>query len=106
MAESRGFARHLTSVLLLGGTALGLYNVYSDNTELKRLAEQTACGARECSAKVTRESRSPLSQSFTFQTELVEKGKSGRRASVDVECKRSLILLGSYTCAAQGALPP
>jgi len=106
MAESRGLLRHLTSALLLGGTALGLYNVYSDNTELKLHAEKTACGGRACSAKVTRESRSPLSQSFTFQTELVEKGKSGRRASVDVECKRGLILLGSYTCVAQGALPP
>jgi len=106
MAESRGIVRRLSSILLLGGTALGLYNVYSDNAELKRFAEQTACGGRECSSKITRESRSPISQEFTFQTELVEKGKPGRRASVDVTCKRSLILLGAYACTAQGALPP
>ena len=106
MAQSRGIARSFTSILLLGGTALGLYNVYSDNDELKLLAERTACGGRECSSKITRESRSPLSQSFTFQTELVEKGKSRRRASVDVECKRALYLLGEYACVAQGALPP
>ena len=106
MAASRGALRSLTSFLLLGGTALGLYNVYSDNTDLKVLAERTACADRECTTKITREARSPLSQSFTFQTTLVEKGKSGRRAGVDVECKRSLILLGEYSCTAQGALPP
>lgn len=106
MAESRGFFRSFLSFALLAGTALGLYNVYADNTELKVAAERVACAGRECSSKITRESRSPLSQSFTFQTQLVEKGKSGRGASVDVECKRAFVLLGEYACTAQGALPP
>jgi hypothetical protein len=105
MAE-RSFARSMTSVLLLGGTALGLYNVYADNTAVRALAEKTACGDRPCTARVTRESRSPLSQSFTYQVELPVKGKSARSASVDVECKRTYYLLGEYACEGQGVLPP
>jgi hypothetical protein len=105
VAQSRGGLRNLISLLLLGGTALGLFNVYSDNTEVKALAERAACAERPCSAIFTRESRSPISQSFTVQTRLVEKGKVDRGASVDVECKREYLLLGGYTCTAQGTLP-
>jgi hypothetical protein len=90
---------------LLGATALGLYNVYSDNADVKALAERAACSNRPCTSNFTRESRSPISQSFTVQTRLVEKGKVDRSASVDVECKREYLLLGSYTCVASGALP-
>ena len=105
MAQSRGTLRNLISVLLLGGTALGLFNVYSDNTEVKALAERAACAERTCTASFTRESRSPISQSFTVQTRLVEKGKVDSGASVDVECKREYLLFGGYTCTAQGTLP-
>jgi hypothetical protein len=105
MAE-RSIIRSLSSVLLLGGTGLGLYNVYFDNTELKAQAQKVACGDRPCKASIARESRSPLSQSFSYQTELSEKGKPRRSASVDVECKRAYILLGEYSCTGQGVLPP
>lgn len=105
MAEGRGFIRSMASVLLLLGTGLGLYNVYGDNAAVHALAEKAACSNRPCSAKVTRESRSPISQSFTYQVELSESGKAKRAASVDVECKRAAVLLGDYTCVAQGALP-
>ncbi|MGC4091400.1 MAG: hypothetical protein QM756_26680 [Polyangiaceae bacterium] len=105
MAESRGPLRNLFTVLLFGGTALGLYNVYSDNADVRALGEKKACGERPCKATVTRESRSPISQSFTYQTQLVEKGKPGRSASVDVECQRGYFLLGEYNCTAQGVLP-
>ena len=105
MAE-RSLIRSLTSVLLLGGTGLGLYNVYADNADLKAHAEKVACGDRPCKASITRESRSPLSQSFSYQTELSEKGKPRRSASVDVECKRAYLLLGEYNCVGQGVLPP
>jgi hypothetical protein len=105
MAE-RSMVRSLSSVLLLGGTALGLYNVYADNTELKAQAQKVACGDRPCQASITRESRSPLSQTFSYQTELSEKGKPRRTASVDVECKRAYFLLGEYGCVGQGVLPP
>jgi hypothetical protein len=106
MADSPGFVRRLGSVLLIAGTVLGLYNVYADNTEVRVLAERTACGERDCTARVTRESRSPISQSFTYQTELTEKGRPRRQASVDVECQRAYYLLGEYSCKAQGVIPP
>jgi hypothetical protein len=64
-----------------------------------------ACRERSCTSTFTRESRSPIAQQFTIQTRLIEKGKTDRSASVDVECKREYRLLGSYTCNAQGALP-
>jgi hypothetical protein len=105
VSQSKGVIRNAISVLLLGGTALGLFNVYSDNSEVKAQAERAACSARPCTATFTRESRSPISQSFTVQTRLIEKGKVDRSASVDVECKREYLLLGGYTCIAQGALP-
>ena len=105
MGESRGLFSRVLSLLLLGATALGLYNVYSDNRDVVALAERSACGERACSAKVTRESRSPISQSFTFQTRLVEKGRIDRSASVDVDCQRAFYLLGAYSCRAQGVLP-
>lgn len=105
MAE-RSIVRSFTSVLLLGGTALGLYNVYFDNTEVKAQAQRTACGDRQCTARIMRESRSPLAQNFTYQVELQEKGKARREASVDVECKRAYYLLGEYACVGQGVLPP
>jgi hypothetical protein len=106
MAEGRGLLRRLSSLLLFGGTALGLYNVYCDNADVRLLAEKSACGNRVCTARVTRESRSPIGQSFSYETELTEKGKSHRNASVDVECKRAFFLVGAYSCVAQGVLPP
>ena len=105
MAESRGVVRNVISLLLFAGTALGLYNVYSDNADVRALAEKAACGDRPCKAAITRESRSPISQSFTYRTELLEKGKAGRSASVDVECPRAFFLVGEYHCTAQGVLP-
>lgn len=105
MAESRGALRNAFSVLLFAGTALGLYNVYSDNTDVRALGEKAACGERPCKATVTRESRSPVSQSFTYQTELTEKGKPQRGASVDVTCQRAFYLVGEYRCTAEGVLP-
>lgn len=106
MAESRGALRNAFSVLLFAGTALGLYNVYGDDTAVRALAEKSACAGRPCKATVTRESRSPITQSFTYQTELTEKGKQHRGASVDVTCQREFFLVGEYHCTAQGALPP
>jgi len=105
VTQSRGVVRNLISLVLLAGTALGLYNVYSDNTDVKAEAERVACAGRECTSSFLRESRSPIAQSFTVQTKLVEKGKVDRSASVDVECKREFFLVGAYHCTARGALP-
>lgn len=103
--ETRSIVSRTISILLLVGTILGLYNVYADNVAVRALAERVACGGRPCTPKVTRESRTPLSQNFTFQTRLIEKGRIDREASVDVECQREWILLGDYRCTASGALP-
>ncbi|MEO6598445.1 MAG: hypothetical protein ABIQ16_01135 [Polyangiaceae bacterium] len=104
--SSRSIVRPLFAVLCLTGTALGLNNTYGDNSEVTALAEKAACGSTACSVKMLRENRSALKQSFGYQTALVERGKSGRSASVDVECTRHYFLLGEYRCAVvSGGLP-
>lgn len=94
----RQFTRPLFMVLCLGATALGLNNTYGDNGDVKVLAEQTACGSLHCGVKKLSEGRSAFKQSFGFQTALVERGKSPRNASVDVECRRQYWLFGEYQC--------
>ena len=90
----------------LAGTALGLNNTYGDDTVLKALAEKTACGSAECSVKMLNEHRSAFNAGFGFQTSLVQKGKTDRSASADVECRRDYYLLGEYRCAVtSGGLP-
>jgi hypothetical protein len=104
--SARSIIRPLFAALCLAGTALGLNNTYGDNGDVKALAEKVACGAAACSVKMLHESRSALKQSFGYQTALVEKGKSGRSASVDVECTREYFLLGEYRCAVvSGGIP-
>jgi hypothetical protein len=104
--SARSIIRPLFAILCLVGTALGLNNTYGDNGEVKSLAEKAACGSAACSVKMLHESRSALKQSFGYQTALVEKGKSDRNASVDVECAREYFLLGEYRCAVvSGGIP-
>lgn len=98
--------RPVFMLLCLVGTALGLNNTYGDNSEVAAQAEQTACGSTRCSVKKLREARSALKQSFGFQTSLVQKGKTDLSATVDVECQRAYLLLGSYQCTVvSGGLP-
>jgi hypothetical protein len=97
MSDSKRLIRPTISILLVVATALGLYNVYGDDAEVTRLAEQAACGTEKCSVTTLRRERSAFSQGFSFQTTLETKGKP--TVSVDVSCTRSLILLGDYTCA-------
>jgi hypothetical protein len=93
-------------VICLAGTALGLNNTYGDDTELKALAEKTACGSPQCSLKMLNEHRSAFNAGFGFQTSLVQKGKADRSASADVECRRDYYLVGEYHCAlTSGGLP-
>ncbi len=81
------------SVLLLLATLVAVYNVYGDNTELVRRAEGLACGSSAC-VKLLRAERTPLEQSFTFQTKL-----SPPRTRT-VRCARGLVLVGSFACEA------
>lgn len=104
--EARAIVRPLFAVLCLTATALGLNNTYGDNAEVKALAEKTACGNTQCVVKTLHEQRSAFKQSFGYQTALVEKGKSTRAATVDIECSRAYVLLGDYQChVASGGLP-
>ncbi|HEY4106213.1 MAG TPA: hypothetical protein VGM44_20075 [Polyangiaceae bacterium] len=104
--EGRTVVRFVVAAICIAVTGLGLENTYGDNSEVKALAQKTACGSLGCSISVLRESRSAFSQSFGFQTALVQKGNSSRSASVDVECKRKQVLIGDYECVVtSGGLP-
>ena len=93
MAESKRLVRPLISVLLIGATALGLYNVYGDNAEVVAMAKQVACSEQpKCTADLQSAERHAFGQAFTFRTNL--KGES----TVGVTCKRSLYLVGPYAC--------
>ena len=105
MAEGSGLTRAVVVAVCLGVTALGLANTYGDNAAVVALAERTACGAASCSYEKLREERSPLSQSFTFQVRLTEKGRE-RAATADVECKRAYVFVGEYAChVTSGGVP-
>jgi hypothetical protein len=99
MAERSGLTRGVIMAVCLGATALGLANTYGDNADVVKQAERVACGGDNCSFQKLREERSVLAQKFTFQVQLTEKGKAGKNASADVECKRAYVLLGAYACA-------
>jgi hypothetical protein len=97
VAERSGVSRALVVVVCLGVTALGLANTYGDNAEVLTLAQRTACGSGNCSYETLKQDRSALSQSFTFQVRLTEKGRE-RAATADVECRRAYVLVGDYAC--------
>jgi len=104
--EARSLVRPLIALLCLGGTALGLNNTYGDDTEVKAMAEKVACGNAPCVVKTLNERRSAFKQAYGYQTALVEKGKSTKGATVDVECARAYVLLGEYSCkVTSGGLP-
>ena len=66
-------------------------NVFSDNTEVERMAAAVACGEQgpNCRAQVTRLERTPFGQTFGMQTS---------KRSLDVVCRRSAIMVGEYNC--------
>jgi hypothetical protein len=84
-------------VLLILASAIGVYNVISDNAEVERLAAEVACGGGGggkasqpgCSAKKTMMERTPIAQTFEFAT---------AKRQVTVRCARSALLVGEYAC--------
>ena len=103
---ARHVIRPVFAIACLGLTALGLNNTYGDDSEVKALSEKTACGSAHCSVKMLSQARSAFKQSYGYQTALVESGKSGKSASVDVECQRAYVLAGEYSCKiVSGGLP-
>jgi len=106
MAERGGLSRAIIAVVCLGATVLGLANTYGDNADTVSKAQREACGSGACSYEKLREERSPLSQTFTFQVKLTERGKE-RAATADVECRRAYVFFGDYACKkTSGGLPP
>jgi hypothetical protein len=83
----------LVSALLLLATLVAVYNVYGDNAELVRQAESLACGNAPC-VRMLRAERTPMQQSFTFQTSL--RPPKTRQVS----CERAYLLVGGFACRA------
>lgn len=81
----------VVSVLLLFATVVAIYNVYGDNSEVLESAQSLACGKAPC-VRLLRAERTPIKQSFTFQTSL-QPAKTRR-----IECERAYLLLGAVTC--------
>jgi hypothetical protein len=103
MSTSKSLIRPLIAFLCIALTALGLSNTYSDNTEQKALAEQTACTVEGCMAKLLSESRSAIGQSYGFQTAVMKNGRATDSKVVQVECARAYIFLGDYSCKVAGS---
>lgn len=91
MAEAGVVRRVVIPIVLLGLTVLGFINTYSDNSDVQKLAAQTACGGQMCPVQMVEFSRSPFSHEYVFTT---EKGTN----RVSVKCARALIFLGDYHC--------
>jgi hypothetical protein len=83
--------RAALSVLLLLATVLAVYNVYGDNADVVKTAEALACGSAPC-VRLLRAERTPVKQSFTFQTSL-----SPPRTR-EVNCERAFLLVGTFAC--------
>jgi hypothetical protein len=98
VAESKRYFRPVLSLLLLAATALGLYNVYGDNSEVQSMAKQVACGGHECQTQLTRVERTPIGQSYDLVAG--QKGPSGPSTTVTVSCRRAYFLVGAWSCQA------
>ncbi|MBN2194403.1 MAG: hypothetical protein JW751_16420 [Polyangiaceae bacterium] len=88
MAEAKRLLRPIISILIIGASLAGLYNVMSDDTELRRQAATIACGNDE-QRTPTQGGRYPIFQHYVFQC---------RSATVPVTCTRAAYLVGPYTC--------
>jgi hypothetical protein len=95
LSDNKSIFRTLFSVTLLGLTVLGAINVFGDNSEVVKMAETVACGTPGCAVQQTRGARNPIGQEFSFQTETSAQSRGG---IVDVSCRRSLFLVGEYSC--------
>ncbi len=86
-------------LLLMAASAIGVYNVLSDNADVERMAQEAACGGgvgkapqASCAARKTMMERTPIAQTFEFAT-----GKK----QVTVRCARAAVLVGDYACEAR-----
>jgi hypothetical protein len=98
MAEAKNVIRPLVTILCLGVTILGFYNVFGDNAEARSMAELTACGKPSCSVRLLENARNPIGQTFEFQV--------GETARSRVSCHRAFYLLGDWKCEREGGPAP
>lgn len=96
--NARSYLRPLISLLLITLTVLGLLNVYADDSEVQKRAEEVACGGQLCTTRLVQLERTVIAQTFTFDTR-GETAGSGRTAVV--KCRREFIFAGGYGCEAQ-----
>ncbi len=70
-------------------------NVFGDNTDVIKLAEQKVCeGKQKCSFAKSSLARTPIGQYVTFS--------DGKR-SVEVVCRRAAVAFGDYSCVASNS---
>jgi hypothetical protein len=79
------------AILCVVVSALGVYNVASDNADVEHMAAGVACGgdASTCRAQKTMMERTPFAQTFEFAT---------TKKQVGVRCTRAFVLVGDYAC--------
>jgi hypothetical protein len=83
--------KQVVALSCLVGSALALYNVYSDVAPVQNEAASVACGSAACAALIGME-RTPIGMTFRFQ---VQRNKAD---TAQVRCTRSFLLVGDYTC--------
>lgn len=88
MAQVKPFVRPLVSAVIIGASIAGLYNVMSDDAELRRHAGRIACGD-DAVRSPSQGARYPIFQKYTFQC---------GSQTVPTTCTRTAYLLGPYTC--------
>ncbi len=81
----------LVFVLCMVFSVASAFNVFSDNSEVEKMAAAVACGEQgpSCRAQLTRLERSPFGQTF---------GMSTPKRTVDVVCRRAALMVGDYSC--------
>ena len=91
-SRARVIVRFIVFAIVIGVTALGMLNVFGDNSAVKQQATEMVCGKPGCEAHVVKEQRTPFSQSYGFQ----ESRQSQRL--IEIKCARQFVLLGAYEC--------
>lgn len=86
--EAKRYVRPLISTLIISASIAGLFNVWSDDADLRRRASAIACGDDEPRTP-SQGARYPILQRYGFQC---------GSATVQVTCTRAAYLVGPYTC--------
>ena len=87
--------RLLLRVLAIAAIPFGIaafYSVYGEEPGLETTVRRIACAKEgaHCRLRLARLARTPFRRAFVFV------GGAGR---VQVDCRRSLVLIGDYSCA-------